>query len=248
MMVPESRETGLEIEGEDILAEVRILNEAGERVIFAPNHLKPQGKLAALRTQSALADDFPKLKSILESHGIASRVVFRGDTDMKIGDSAVRRFVYDTHRKAMSAVGRFVADGIPMAINKDELAYATKVNFATMKELFTSADNLTIYPFGHWYDSGAQDFSADAAMESDGTFKKISTDPEWKDALKSGFVRVAIKAGAPVVPVYVEHAEDGWLFRFGEMIKAEGAQGPEELAERYLQRMQALKEGRALGK
>jgi hypothetical protein len=234
----------LTVEGNEHLDEVRRLNAEGRHCIFAPNHLQPQGALAAIRKQSALADDYPVLSKVLADHGIHSRVVVRGDTDMKVGESRVRRFLYETHRRMFSAVGRSTG-GVPMSLNTAEPGMTSVANTRSVKDMEHALDteNLTLYPYGNWFKTGEQKFDVQADMEGGNKFVKKSEGMEkYRMALKRGFIFLSRQKQAPIVPVYVRNDAGHWTVRFGAPMLARDKQDDVEVAKAYLDVMRGLSE------
>lgn len=232
---------GVEVSGIDNLLEVGRLNEDQEAkrkfVIFAPNHVEPN---SALRRNLALAEDFSQLKSVLSVRGLDTSVLFRGDGDMKIGDSAVKKYLYEAHSKVFSALGRAYTGGIPLAINAEEPGVAMAKNLPAMREVMRTLGekNLTIYPYGNWFPAGEQKFEE---LGEDG-FVSQNDFENWRKSLKSGFIRIAQKTGAPIVPVYVDNTDGNWRMDFGELIYVGKDDDLVKVGEAYLREMRKLRE------
>ena len=217
------------------LAAVAELNKQKQFVIFAPNHVSPNSKI---RENLALAEDFPKLKELLQQYGLDSRVVFRGDGDIEVGKSRIMKMIYETHRKIFSALGRAVSGGIPLAINAKEPELAMRRNIPSIKEILktTKKKNLTIYPYGNWFKSREQKYDEQPA---DTGFVPMKEFEKWRTSLKSGFVRIAKLTKAPIMPIYVDNTDGIWRFTFGELIWVDKKESNEEVAQRYLDQMKA---------
>ena len=245
---------GVEVSGIDNLLEVGQLNEKQEDerrfVIFAPNHIEPNSKV---RKILAFAEDFPRLESVLSVQGLETSLLFRGDGDMEIGDSFLKGFLYNTHRKIFSALGRAYIGGIPLAINAKEPGKAIAKNIPAMREVMTTLKkkNLTIYPYGNWFPAGEQKFEELAAATTiaarrvapgeDGFVSKDNFE-DWRKSLKSGFIRIAKRTGAPIVPVYVDNTDGKWSMNFGELIYVGKNDDIVKVGEAYLKEMRKLRE------
>lgn len=242
--------------GEENLALVQKLNAQGKPVVFAPNHIEPQGRLATLRRNSALADDFPVLQSLLEEHDIESKIIFRGDMDMQFGTTPGERkrkqIIYHIHRSIVSLLGRLITGGIPVAINTQEPMYATMTNRSAAKEItntLKTGTNVTIYPYGNWFKSGEQTFDQATDLqhqESAEAFVKVKDFDNWRKSLKEGFIKIAKKGQAPIVPVYIENNNGEWIVKFGKPIKVDNEIANIDIAKQYLAAMRELKIGNAV--
>lgn len=228
----------------------------GKRYIFAPNHLKPA---SAAREQMALADDFPFINKLLKEAGIEkNQPVARGDMDMTV-EGVVAGTIYQMHRKAFSKAGEVAVGSIPVSINRNEPTLAQQQNVVPVRKIIETLanreGNITIYPYGNWFESGKQDFSDDVALPAGAFSKQVAMGDDgfdvWRNGIKRGPFAMSRLSGAPVVPVYVEHdAEKGrWTMRVGEPIDApidqDESKSPRDLdaamALQYVQLMQQLK-------
>jgi hypothetical protein len=226
---------------EEVMAEVRALNEAGTHVIFAPNHLIPEGKFAKLRQTLVLADDYPALQRFLKAQGISACPVMRGDMDIQT-DSTLKRKVYDIHRKVFSAIGHLITGGVPVAINEKDTDVAKQSNTVPVRELLRTVDrqNLVMYPWAKWYQAGTQQFDEEKDVP-----KKRGEEPDTDGhiRLKRGFTFLSRHAGAPIVPVYADRKGEEIQFRFGSLLRQQEGEGDAEMSRRYIQSMQQLKQG-----
>lgn len=238
MLVPESfRIAGVEIVGMANLQKVKALNEQGQRVLFAPNHVRPNSKV---KQQIAMAEDYPKFKKVLKELGMNSAVVFRGDGDMEVGKSKVMRFIYDIHRKIFSALGRVVSGGgVPLSINAKEPKLAMGRNVTSIKEMFSTLKekNLTIFPYGNWFPAREQKFED---LQTD-DFVPMGDYEKWRQSLKSGFIRIAKRTKSPIVPVYFDNTDGHWKMEFGEPMEVDEKDDNLEVGREYLQTMQAMR-------
>ena len=232
----------LRIEGRENLEAIATLNAQGRTVIFAPNHIAPQGTLATLRRNSAFADDFPVLNKVLEDAGINSKIIARGDTDMEVGQSKINKIIYNTHRRIFSALVKLITGGIPVAINARDPGYASQVNMPAVRVIFSALKNtnLTIYPYGNWFESEEQTFEENDDLQ-DGNFVDIKDFDQWRKSLKDGFIKIAKKSGTPIIPIYVENKNGEWCIVFGKPIMPDKKSANNDLAKRYLAAMRELK-------
>ena len=231
----------ISILGKENLDAVIQRNHRGKRVIFSPNHLIPQGMHADLRKNMAFAEDHFVFDKLLKQHNLKSRVVARGDADMEIGDSKINKLKYDFHRKIFSLFVKSATGGIPIAINAKESAYATKVNEAAKDEMMNTKENITIYPYGNWFESGSQNFSKNEDLNNEDKFVSKSNFEDWRISLKKGFIEVAMQTNDPIVPVYVENNNGEWKINIGKPIYTSFDESNVELAKKYLDAMQKLK-------
>lgn len=229
---------GVEVSGLENLLAIQQLNAAGRHVIFAPNHVSPNSKV---KTQLAMAEDYPKLRDVLEENGLPASVLFRGDGDIEVGDSRVRRIIYDIHRAIFSRLGRLLTGGVPLNINAKEPKLAQRKNLGNVREVLhrLKKQNMVIYPYGNWFKAGEQQFDENLPAEG---YAGMENFEKWRQSLKSGFVRFAKMSGCPIVPVYVDNTGGEWKIRFGEPIEAPKETSNEELGQRYLQAMQLEKQ------
>lgn len=227
----------IEIRGIDVLNQIVDLNKQGRHVIFAPNHISPHSKV---KTQLAMAEDYPKLKAVLQEYGLDTSILFRGDGDMEVGDSTVRKAAYDIHRKIFTLIGRMVSGGVPLNINAKEPKLAQQNNIGNVKEVLQrlKEQNMVIYPYGNWFKAGEQSFDEDLVKDG---FTQISNFDEWRKSLKSGFIRFAKMSGAVIVPVYVDNTNGEWKISFEPIIDAPKDASNEELGQKYLETMRQAK-------
>ncbi len=228
------------VEGLEHLAAVKELNQFGRQCIFAPNHLKPE---SWWRVQSALAEDYPQLESVLRTHGLRSTVVFRGDSNIPAGEPGEMRSLYRLHSHIQSYIGHLLTGGLPLNTNETSPEYAMRRNRANILRILETSKrkNLAIYPYGNWFPSGEQTFEEERDLDLvNKGFVSIQDFEHWRTALKEGFFNLAKKTHSPIVPTYAEYANSEWLFRFGAPIEPDGE--AIELAKKYLAAMRALKD------
>lgn len=229
---------GVEVSGLENLLTVQEMNAAGRHVIFAPNHVSPNSKI---KTQLAMAEDYPRLRDVLEENGLPASVLFRGDGDIEVGDSRIRRMIYDIHRAIFSRLGRLLTGGVPLNINAREPKLAQNKNFGNVREVLhrLKKQNMIIYPYGNWFRAGEQQFDENLPAEG---YAGMDDFEKWRQSLKSGFVRFAKMSGCPIVPVYVDNTGGEWKIRFGEPIEAPKSVSNEQLGQQYLQAMRQQKD------
>lgn len=227
----------VEVGGMENLLKVEELNAEGKFVIFAPNHVEPN---SVIRRNLALAEDFPKLKAVLENVGLEASVLFRGDGDMEIGDSKLKELIYDIHRRVFSALGKAYTGGIPLAINAKEPAKAMMRNLGNMREVFKTLKekNLVIFPYGNWFPAREQTFED---LEN-GDFEKMENFEEWRKSVKSGFIRIAKKADAEIVPVYIDNTGGNWKIEFAEPMTVDKQTDTLEDGKKYLKQMKGMRD------
>ncbi len=216
---------------------VKEINDSGRYVIFAPNHVSPNSKM---KTQLAMAEDYPKLRSVLEENGLKSSVLFRGDGDIEVGNSAVKNVIYDIHRAVFSQIGRLMTGGVPLNINAREPQLAQMNNYPNIREVLRrlKKENMIIYPYGNWFKAGEQEFDED--LVSDG-FAGMDDYEKWRKSIKSGFIRFAKMSGALIVPVYVDNTGGEWKISFAEPMEVPKDSDNEEVGQDYLRAMRREK-------
>lgn len=209
------------------LAEIATRHNNGERFIFAPNHLAPE---ASWRVQSAFADDFPVFQKVLrEECGIADHEntpVFRGDTDIEIGDSIIKKYLYHIHRTLFSHLGKKVlGGGVPVAINQEEPQICMSHNVSTLltliQQLKQGETHLSIYSYGKWFHSKEQQFLLED-MDMLFTHNPTPRDESfarWRNGLKRGTFVLAQHSGASIIPIYMENNNGCWKMGVGEFLR-----------------------------
>jgi hypothetical protein len=239
---------GVEVVGRENIERVKEMNARGVQVMFAPNHVQPNSKI---RQNLAMAEDYPRFRGVLKKLGLSTAVVFRGDTDMEIGKSRVRRLIYDMHRKIAAWIGRvYSGGGIPLAINKKEPEMAAMRNLPALRKIgeVMKKGNLTMFPYGNWFEARKQEFNDLDGRED---FVSMKDYEQWRESLKPGFIQLARKNKAPVVPVYFDNTGGKWVMQFGEPMEvpelpggySRAEQKKEDLAvaRKYLEQMQVMR-------
>jgi len=165
---------------------------------------------------------------------------------MKIGSSILMKKIYDLHSGLMSKIGAWATKGgIPVKINAKDPEYASTSSIKSVWSMLHTLKkkNLTMYPYGNWFEPGEQNFKEDKDLANEGTsFADRKTDFEnWRVSLKNGFIILAKRSHSPIVPVYVTQAADGtWNIAFGEPQYAK-KESDIETAKEYLQAMRKMK-------
>lgn len=162
---------------------------------------------------------------------------------MEIGESRVNKIIYNTHRKIFSGLVRFITGGVPIAVNIQAPRYALEKNRPRIREIFSTLanTNLTVYPYGNWFESGEQTFHEEDDLQDGANFVNVNDFEKWRNSLKIGFIKIAQKSKAPIVPVYVENNNGEWCVIFGKPITPSDGIPDIDLAKTYLTCMRELK-------
>lgn len=237
---------GPEIQGEGNLKTIKVLNGAGRFAVIAPNHLKPQGMIAR---KLGAPDDFAMLKNVLDSHGVSSKAVVKGDTNIAFSGngttSRMMQTLYEWHRTIFSQLMAMKTGGIPISINDKQPEQNVAANIGAIREMIKTleeTDNLLIYPYGNWAESGEQQFDPNIDLDDGRSFVDKQKEFErWRVSLKNTFIRLAQRTGSPIAPVYVAHDKE-WIVHFGELINVPANADSVEIAKKYLESMRKLKD------
>jgi len=214
----------IKIKNPEVLDQVKEMNTNGEHVIFASNHIKPSSEV---KQNMAFAEDYPVLQKVLREHGITKvGPVMRGDMDMVIGDSRLKRLQYDVHRKIFSLFMKKGLGAETVHLNKHEKELRKELNVTSKEELNQAVfdKNIAMFPFGNWFESGEQDFEEDISLPG-GTFFRSSDQPHEEanpdiraKAMHEGLFELSDQAQARIIPTYLEVEDGHWHIRFGEPI------------------------------
>ncbi|MFN7161046.1 MAG: hypothetical protein ACK4NC_05600 [Candidatus Gracilibacteria bacterium] len=249
----------LELDKETLknLEYIKTLNLLGKHAIIAPNHIMPDSKM---RQQFALADDFPALQKLLKSYGIQkNRPVARGDMDLEIGESKIKYLAYKTHQKVFSLLAKKAVNALPVNINVHEPQLIRKENKDNIQDIIdvlspdsentqkTDNTNVTMYPYGNWYEKNSQEFTDEHIIPKHAQHKS-SKDKDafeiWRNSLKVGVFQIAALTSSPIIPCYVSKQDDKWKLMIGEpiIVKKTADQNPYEASmKEYIKAMQDLK-------
>lgn len=237
----------VEVEGKEILEEIKKFNQQGRYALLAPNHLAPQAKI--LRTLG-VPDDYAALKKILDEHGVSTTVVVKGDTNIAFGLESgplatIKKTVYQMHQRYFSQCMHRATDGITININYKEPNHNVATNIGAVRrmlETLKEKNNLILYPYGNWSAPSEQQFDEQSDLDHGNAFvNKEREFDRWRITIKDTFIRMARLAGSPIVPVYVEYSGNKWIVRFGKQIEIDVQESDVDVAKKYLAAMRELK-------
>lgn len=214
----------------------------GTHMMIAPSHVKllKNNILAALPWKN----DWATLRVLLRDYKVPQRTVLRYDAEGP-GDTPADMRAYRFSTFAMKVIlHRYIANPIGLYLN----GYCNPVQVkASIKRLYSSTkaslkdQSILIYPFGNWFLPGTETFKKEEVMAKNGTaFEGLADRLKYDAGVKRGMAQLAVRFGAPVLPIYTTYKDRQWLVIVDKPIEVGECKDSLELTHLWLERQAAM--------